>query len=100
MEYSTELTAFDQNEDHVTATVVKRGASGEETIETVVVPYLVSAEGAHSVVRKGLPGMTFMGETTGQRFALSDIEVLEGLDYEVSYMHNLLLIRPSLTYWE
>lgn len=82
VEYSTALTAFHQTDDYVTATLVKRDASGEESMETITVPYLVSSEGAHSVVRKGLP-LSFLGETTTQEFTISDIEVLEGLDHEV-----------------
>ena len=82
VEYSTELTTFSQTDDHVIATLVKRDNTGKETAEYVTAAYLVSTEGAHSVVRKGLP-LTFLGETTPQKFVLSDIEVLEGLDYDV-----------------
>ena len=82
VEYSTELTAFSQTDNDVTATLVKRDHTGKETTEYVTTAYLVSTEGAHSVVRKGLP-LTFLGETTPQTFVLSDIEVLQGLDYDV-----------------
>ena len=82
VEYSTELTAFSQTDNDVTATLVKRDHTGKETTEYVTTAYLVSTEGAHSVVRKSLP-LTFLGETTPQTFVLSDIEVLEGLDYDV-----------------
>ena len=87
VEYSTELTSFSQNDEHVNVTLTKRSPSGQETTENLNVPYLISAEGAHSIVRKGLP-LSFLGETTTQRFVLADVEILEGLNYEVFPLHS------------
>ena len=103
VEYSTELTSFSQNDEHVSVTLTKRSPSAQETTENLNVPYLVSAEGAHSIVRKGLP-LSFLGETTTQKFVLADIEILEGLNYEVfplrfdpdrMHLGTNLFIHPS-----
>ena len=73
---------FQPHSDHVAVTLAKK-VNGEETTEVVTTPYLLSAEGAHSMVRKRL-GLTFYGETTSQSYVIGDIEVLEGLNREVS----------------
>lgn len=78
------MQSFEQHSDHVSATLV-RNVSGIDIEETVSTPYLLSAEGAHSIVRKK-SGFTFYGETTSQSYVIGDIEVLEGLDREVSLL--------------
>ena len=46
-ELATELVSFEQNEDSVTAHLVKRQGS-EETHETITVDWLIGTEGARS----------------------------------------------------
>ena len=60
------LTAFDQDTDGVTATL--------DTGEEVRAHYLVGADGAHSLVRKGL-GLTFEGGAFTDEYALGDVEI-------------------------
>lgn len=60
------LTAFTQDADGVTATL--------DTGEEVRAQYLVGADGAHSVVRKGL-GLTFEGGAFDEEYMLGDVEV-------------------------
>jgi pentachlorophenol monooxygenase len=63
------LAAFDQDADGVTATLVSDGGS-----ETLRVPYLIGADGAHSTVRKTL-GLTFEGGAFDEQYMLGDVEV-------------------------
>ncbi|MGH8878069.1 MAG: FAD-dependent monooxygenase [Stackebrandtia sp.] len=72
VEYGVELTAFTPGRDGVT---VRLGS------EAATVRYLVGADGAHSVVRKGL-GIDFEGETRdAERMIVADVR-LSGLDRE------------------
>ncbi|PPQ97699.1 hypothetical protein CVT26_001882 [Gymnopilus dilepis] len=80
VEWGVEMKDFQPHSDHVAVTLAKK-VNGEETTEVVTTPYLLSAEGAHSMVRKRL-GLTFYGETTSQSYVIGDIEVLEGLNRE------------------
>lgn len=68
-ERGVELTAFEQDAEGVTA--VLAGPSGEETVRA---RYLVGADGAHSVVRKGL-GLSFEGGAFPEEYMLGDVEV-------------------------
>ncbi|QYB02333.1 FAD-dependent monooxygenase [Rhodococcus sp. USK10] len=69
IERGTRLTAFEQDDDGVVATVT--GADGDETVRT---QYLFGCDGAHSVVRKGL-GLTFEGGAFVEQYMLGDVEV-------------------------
>ncbi|KAH9487377.1 Flavin-dependent monooxygenase [Psilocybe cubensis] len=81
VEWETEMQDFEQHQDCVTVTLKKKlqGIDGDHVMETVTTPYLLSAEGAHSMVRKRL-NLGFYGETTSQSYIIGDIEVLEGLN--------------------
>jgi 2-polyprenyl-6-methoxyphenol hydroxylase-like FAD-dependent oxidoreductase len=70
VERRRELVGFAQDADFVRAVV--RSETGDE--ETVAAQYLVSCEGAHSVVRK-MAGFTFAGTTMPMRFLLADVTI-------------------------
>jgi 2-polyprenyl-6-methoxyphenol hydroxylase-like FAD-dependent oxidoreductase len=63
------LTAFEQDADGVRANLARD--DGEQTVRA---RYLVGADGAHSVVRKGL-GLTFEGAAFEEQYMLGDVEV-------------------------
>ncbi|MDV7083052.1 pentachlorophenol monooxygenase [Rhodococcus sp. IEGM 248] len=69
IERGAKLTAFEQDDDGVVATVT--GTDGDETVRT---QYLLGCDGAHSVVRKGL-GLTFEGGAFVEQYMLGDVEV-------------------------
>jgi hypothetical protein len=71
---ATELVAFEQNDDCVTATLQKA-----DTREQVRSKYLIAADGGHSFVRKSL-NVGFEGETwKEERLMIGDVRV-DGLD--------------------
>ncbi|PPQ65695.1 hypothetical protein CVT24_012113 [Panaeolus cyanescens] len=73
VEHGTELQSFTQTGDGVQVTLVNHANGG--STETVKVPWLVGADGAHSVVRKGL-GLEFLGETKSEnKILICDIKV-------------------------
>jgi 2-polyprenyl-6-methoxyphenol hydroxylase-like FAD-dependent oxidoreductase len=78
------LADFDQDADGVTATLA--GRAGEETVR---VPYLIGADGAHSVVRKTL-GLSFEGGAFEEQYMLGDVEVDWSLPsgYGIRAMHQ------------
>ena len=69
IEQSTELTALRIEGGRVVATVA--GPDGESEIET---RFLVGADGAHSVVRRGA-GIGFAGASYPERFLLADMDI-------------------------
>lgn len=69
VERGLELQSFEQDADGVTSTLA--GPDGTETVRS---RYLIGADGAHSVVRKGL-GLTFEGDAFPEEFMLADVEV-------------------------
>ncbi len=100
-ELATELVSFEQNGDSVTAHLVKHDDDDDDVEETVVVDYLIGADGAHSkrlpsplyllgsltqslgIVRKTL-GLTFIGVTHPSDLTIvADIEI-KGLTTDVS----------------
>ena len=70
VERCKELIGFDQTADYVNALV--RHENGTE--ETIRSQFLVSCEGAHSVIRKEA-GFTFAGATFPMRFLLADVTI-------------------------
>jgi 2-polyprenyl-6-methoxyphenol hydroxylase-like FAD-dependent oxidoreductase len=70
VERELELTAFSETVDHVEATL--RHADGRE--ETVVTPWLLGCDGAHSAVRHGT-GITFDGSTQSDDWLLADVRM-------------------------
>uniref|UniRef100_A0AAU3HP38 FAD-dependent monooxygenase n=1 Tax=Streptomyces sp. NBC_01393 TaxID=2903851 RepID=A0AAU3HP38_9ACTN len=85
IERGTELVAFSQDADGVTAAL--RSASGAE--EEVRARYLVGCDGAHSIVRRKL-GLTFEGSAFPEEYMLGDVEVDWDLPqgYGVRAMHR------------
>lgn len=65
-----EFLGFEQDGDGVTAEVQAR----DGTRQTLSVGYLVGADGAHSLVRKGL-GLSFDGDAFPEEYMLADVEV-------------------------
>lgn len=85
VELGTELKSLEPQPDHVVAHLVLH-REGAEVTEDVEFSYLISAEGAHSVVRKSL-GWSFLGETTkSQNLVIGDIHVKKGLSNDVSIL--------------
>ena len=84
IERGIRVSAFEQDADGVTVTVA--GDAGEQTVRA---RYLVGADGAHSVVRKGL-GLTFEGAAFEEQYMLGDVEVDWSLPhgYTVRSMHQ------------
>jgi len=70
VERRNELVGFEQNHDRVCARV--RSEDGRE--ETIATQFLVSCEGAHSLVRKQA-GFSFAGTTMPMRFLLADVTI-------------------------
>jgi 2-polyprenyl-6-methoxyphenol hydroxylase-like FAD-dependent oxidoreductase len=74
VEYGVPVTAFEQDEGGVTATL--RTADGSEQVRA---DYLVGCDGGHSFVRKAL-GVRFAGDALQSRaVVLADVEI-DGLD--------------------
>ncbi|MGW4646544.1 FAD-dependent monooxygenase [Kitasatospora sp. NPDC004289] len=70
IERGTELLAFRQDPDGVTA-VLRTAGGGEEELRA---RYLIGCDGAHSTVRKGL-GLPFEGGALPAGYMLADVEV-------------------------
>lgn len=85
VERGLRLTGFEQDTDGVTATLT----DGDGTQQSVRAGYLIGADGAHSVVRKGL-GLTFEGAAFDEQYMLGDVEVDWSLPpgYTVRAMHQ------------
>ncbi|WP_123029426.1 FAD-dependent monooxygenase [Mycolicibacterium stellerae] len=69
VERGLRVAGFEQDDDGVTATLDSDG--GQQTVRA---SYLVGADGAHSIVRKGL-GLTFEGAAFEEQYMLGDVEV-------------------------
>jgi 2-polyprenyl-6-methoxyphenol hydroxylase-like FAD-dependent oxidoreductase len=70
VEWGVKMLAFSQNPSGITATLEHTDGS----LEKVECPYLIGAEGAHSIVRESL-GLEFKGKTLDETFALGDVHV-------------------------
>jgi 2-polyprenyl-6-methoxyphenol hydroxylase-like FAD-dependent oxidoreductase len=79
--FGCELTAFEQDEEGVTAHVI--GADGAETLRA---RYLVGTDGGHSFVRRAL-NIEFPGKTLGVRAVVADVQ-LEGLGTDAWHRFN------------
>ncbi|OUC77395.1 FAD-dependent monooxygenase [Gordonia lacunae] len=80
----TAVSAFEQDADGVTVTLT--GPDGETTVRA---DYLLGADGAHSVVRKGL-GLSFEGAAFTEQYMLGDVAVDWSMPrgYAVRSMHQ------------
>lgn len=76
VELGTELTAFAQDGERVTATLRRDGRG-----ETVRADYLVGADGGRSAVRRAL-GIAFTGSTVDELRMLAADVTVPGLDHE------------------
>lgn len=70
VEWGVKLAAFGQTPAGITATLEHTGGFLEE----ITVPYVIDAEGAHSIVRNTL-GLQFKGKTRDDLFAVGDVHV-------------------------
>ncbi|KAL4256854.1 Rifampicin monooxygenase-like protein [Pleurotus pulmonarius] len=83
VEYGKSFRAFEQNADGVTVHLVDHGTNDSE--ETLMVGWLIGADGPRSAVRKSL-GLSFLGETRAdQNFISGEIHVTSGLNRNFSY---------------
>ena len=86
-ELATELTALLPAQGCVIARLVKHHADGTETTEKFSTPYLVGADGAHSVVRK-LAGLSFLGDMkSGGNAIVGEIYIKSGMDPNVGGLY-------------
>ena len=78
IELGVELVSLEQFDDRVEVKIHKRNTENSEFEEGLsTYKWVVGADGARGVVRKSL-GLTFLGETKGEKFVIGDIKV-EGL---------------------
>ena len=78
VELGVELVSLEQFDDRVQVKIHKRDTENSEIEEeSSTYKWVVGADGARGAVRKSL-GLTFMGETKGEKFVIGDIK-LEGL---------------------
>ena len=77
VERSVDLAALTQTADAAHATL--RHADG--VTELVTTPWVIGADGAHSVVRK-MVGTKLAGSFVGERFLLGDVDAEHGLDLD------------------
>ncbi len=93
VERDVEMIAFSDNSSGVTA--VLRHKNG--TLEQVTASYLISAEGAHSIVRNSL-GLQFEGKTLDENYALGDLYIdgdLPASDFHIfSSEHGFMGLFP------
>jgi 2-polyprenyl-6-methoxyphenol hydroxylase-like FAD-dependent oxidoreductase len=80
-EFACEMTAFEQDDDGVTARLA--GPRGDEVLR---VRYLVGADGGRSFVRRAL-GIGFEGKTLGVRAVVADL-LLRGLGRDAWHRFN------------
>jgi 4,5-epoxidase len=83
IEWNTEFLGFEQDAERVVARL--RHADGLE--ESVTCDFLVSCEGAHSLVRK-MAGLSFGGKTYPLAFFMADVEMDTPLDGGAVHVWN------------
>ena len=78
VELGVELVSLEQFDDSVQVKIHKQNTENSEfEEESSTYKWVIGADGARGAVRKSL-GLTFMGETKGEKFIIGDIK-LEGL---------------------
>jgi 2-polyprenyl-6-methoxyphenol hydroxylase-like FAD-dependent oxidoreductase len=70
VERGVELTALSRHRDRVSA-VLRSGDGAEEVLDA---PYLIAADGSHSVIRKSL-GLPFVGRSLTHNYVLGDLHL-------------------------
>jgi 2-polyprenyl-6-methoxyphenol hydroxylase-like FAD-dependent oxidoreductase len=73
VERRSELVGFEQSPDGVRA-LIQSAEGGEGGEERIAAQFLVSCEGAHSIIRKQA-GFSFAGTTLPMRFLLADLTI-------------------------
>jgi 2-polyprenyl-6-methoxyphenol hydroxylase-like FAD-dependent oxidoreductase len=79
IEWNTEFLTFDQRDTEVLSTVRR----GDGSVEEIASKWLVSCEGAHSVIRKQAR-ILFTGKTYPLAFVLADVEI----DWSMNHNEN------------
>ncbi|KAH7884926.1 FAD binding domain-containing protein, partial [Phlebopus sp. FC_14] len=100
VELGTGLRSFEQNEDRVLASIVRK-VDGEDYEETVECQWLIGADGARGVTRK-LLGLNFIGETRDDVVFISGDIRLSSASIDRQHWHQFsggatktLSLRPS-----
>ncbi|KAL4266482.1 Rifampicin monooxygenase-like protein [Pleurotus pulmonarius] len=98
IDYGVKLSSFEQFTDHVTAKML-RLKDGAEEIEIADFAYVVGADGAHSIVRKGL-GLAFVGETRAEHMVIGDIHIPRGIPNNFWHvwgegLSTMMSLRPA-----
>ncbi|KAA1469152.1 hypothetical protein DENSPDRAFT_870155 [Dentipellis sp. KUC8613] len=98
VELATELVHLEQQEDSVTADVIRK-QDGKETRNTITAKYVIGADGAKGAVRK-LLDLSFLGETRDAlHVIIGDVEVT-GIDQEHWHKfgdvpNDAFMLRPT-----
>jgi len=88
VENGVELQTLEQFDSHVQVKLLRHSLDSTETqLEEGSYEWVIGADGARGVVRKQL-GLSFLGETTVEKFAVGDIKV-DGLDSSVSLLSHI-----------
>jgi 2-polyprenyl-6-methoxyphenol hydroxylase-like FAD-dependent oxidoreductase len=98
VERQVELLDFSAG-DAADAAITARLRHGDGRVETIVTPYLVGCDGAHSTVRHGV-GVDFEGSTMQSDFVLADAELdgdISATELTISWTrHGVLAIFPII----
>jgi 2-polyprenyl-6-methoxyphenol hydroxylase-like FAD-dependent oxidoreductase len=87
VERGTDLVNFEQTSQNVIVHLRGTAAGSTDPIdETVIVQYLVGADGGRSTVRKML-GLAFLGESRAEAIIYGDV-IVKGIDPKVSHMEQ------------
>ena len=81
IEWGTNFLDFTQDQAHVLSTIERADGSQEK----VKSDWLISCEGAHSLIRKQA-GLTFVGKTYPLAFFMSDVQLDWSLDHDENHV--------------
>jgi 2-polyprenyl-6-methoxyphenol hydroxylase-like FAD-dependent oxidoreductase len=97
IEWKTALVGIAQDGQSKNASPVQAVIEGPDGIATIAVPWLISAEGAHSLVRATLD-LQFEGKTLDEQYALGDLHIdgdLADSDFHIfSSEHGFMGLFP------
>jgi 2-polyprenyl-6-methoxyphenol hydroxylase-like FAD-dependent oxidoreductase len=83
VENGVELQSLEQFDGHVQVKLLRHSSNSTDAqLEEGSYEWVIGADGARGAVRKQV-GLSFLGETAVERFAVGDIKV-DGLDFSVS----------------